>query len=84
MAADMETVFEIIGNDTNAKKNHGPLELISFSADKQTLKVIFPAWQSTVERTFINQYGLISGKLIFNKVLMRLYQLSKGTEQHLH
>ncbi len=84
MAADMETVFEIIANCTDAKNDHGQLELISLSTDQHTLKVIFPAWQSTLERTFVNQYGLINGKLIFNKVIMRLYQMSKGTEQYLH
>ena len=84
MAADMETVFEIIGNCTDAKNDPGRLELICLSAEQHSLSVIFPAWQATLERTFVNQYGLTGGKLIFNKVIMRLYQMSKGTEQYLH
>jgi len=81
MEADMDKVLTII---TNHAKTEFDLGLIIIRLDENNMDVEFPAWQNEIEKYFINQYGVNNGKLIFNKVLMRLFQMSKGTEQQLH
>ncbi len=85
MDSDMDTALGIITNHakTEFEIENGQLMTVIQQQDNE-VTVEFPAWQADVEKTFINQYGLIEGKLIFNKVLMRLFQMSKGTEQPLH
>ncbi len=85
MDSDMNTALGIITNHAKTEIEIETTQLLT--AIEQTgdqISVEFPSWQSDVEKTFINQYGLIDGKLIFNKVLMRLFQIAKGTEQQLH
>jgi len=85
MDTDMDTALGIITNHAKTEIEIETTQLMSAIQHPDGLvSVEFPSWQSDVEKTFINQYGLIEGKLIFNKVLMRLFQISKGTEQQLH
>jgi len=84
MGADMDTALTIITNHAKTEIELEALELISLRREKSDFNVEFPDWQSEVEKTFVHQYGLIDGKLIFNKVLMRLFLMVKGKAQPLH
>ena len=81
MGPDMDTALKII---TNHAKTEMELELLTVTADGGELELSFPNWQTQVEQAFVDQYGLHDGKLIFNKVIMRLYLMSKGQAQQLH
>lgn len=85
MDSDMDTALGIIANHAKTEfeiENRQQVTVMQRQDNNVTFE--FPEWQTDVKKTFINQYGLIEGKLIFNKVLMRLFQMSKGTEQPLH
>lgn len=81
MGEDMDKALTII---TNHARTEFDLGVITLRLDDDDLDVEFPAWQDEIEKHFINRYGLKQGKLIFNKVLMRLFQMSKGAAQQLH
>lgn len=78
MGDDMSTAKYIISKHSDAE-----LELLSVSENPFETSISFPDWQSELEKEYIQQYGLNSGKNIFKKVIMRFYQLSKGTAQEL-
>ncbi len=85
MDSDMDTALGIITNHAKTEFEIETTQLMSVMKQQGgQISIEFPSWQADVEKAFINQYGLIDGKLIFNKVLMRLFQISKGTEQQLH
>ena len=84
MGPDMDTALTIITKHANTEMGLGTVELISVSDNMYETEISFPDWQSEVEKEFIHQYGLNGGKQIFKKVVMRLYQLSKGTAQQLN
>lgn len=81
MGPDMDTAFKIISHHA---KTELELELLSVSAEGGELAITFPDWQSQMEKAFVEQYGLNNGRTIFNKVMMRLYLMSKGQAQPLH
>ena len=93
MIAELKTPWKTMEEDMNQAliiitkhaKTEFDLGLVTIHLnDNDDAEAEFPQWQNEIESHFINQYGLKDGKLIFNKVLMRLFQLSKGTEQQLH
>jgi len=84
MNSDMDTARTIISNHAKTEIEIKSAPLLSFIGQGNDIEITFPSWQGDVEKTFLHQYGLIDGKLIFNKVLMRIFQLAKGTEQQLH
>jgi len=84
MTADMDTALTIITNHAKTEIELERLDLFSVSAEKNVLQIEFPDWQKEAEKIFVHQYGLMSGKLIFNKVLMRLFLISRGAAQQLH
>ncbi|MGD8925413.1 MAG: hypothetical protein PVG20_01100 [Thioalkalispiraceae bacterium] len=81
MNHDMDTALKII---TSHARFEMKLELLTVSGNGDELEFDFPRWQTEMEKTFVDQYGLNQGKLIFNKVMMRLYLMSKGSAQPLH
>ena len=82
MEEDMNQALIIISRHAKTEFDLG-LVTIHLNTDEDT-ELEFPDWQNEIEKHFVNQYGLNDGKLIFNKVLMRLFQMSRGTEQQLH
>jgi len=85
MDSDMDTALGIITNHAKTEFESKKVQLINIAQRHDgDISIKFPGWQADIEKTFIHQYGLIDGKLIFNKVLMRLFQMSKGTQQQLH
>jgi len=81
MSSDMETALKII---TNHARTEMDLELLTLSKDGEEIELTFPDWQTQMEKTFVEQYGLNKGRMVFNKVMMRLYLMSKGQAQPLH
>ena len=85
MDSDMDTALGIITNHAKTEIELETTQLMTIiQLEGNQVSIEFPSWQTDVEKAFIHQYGLIEGKLIFNKVLMRLFQIAKGTEQQLH
>lgn len=85
MGPDMDMALSIITKHKRPGDGEpSSVELLSVSHDADETLIRFPDWQSEVEREFVRQYGLDNGRLIFKKVVMRLYQLSKGSAQNLH
>lgn len=84
MGADMDTALKIITNHAKTEMELEKVELMTINYQQHAYSIKFPDWQSEVEKTFVHQYGLMSGKLIFNKVLMRLFLMAKGKAQPLH
>ena len=84
MGPDIDTALDIISKHSRSEIELAAIELISVTDNNDGTQIIFPDWQSEVERVFIHQYGLDSGKQIFKKVMMRLFQLSKGAAQSLN
>ena len=84
MGTDMDTALTIITNHAKTEIELERLELVSIRLYDQSMQLNFPNWQSEVEQAFIDQYGLNHGKLIFNKVMMRLFLMAKGEAQRLH
>ena len=83
MAPDMNTAQTIISKHAKTETELKAMDLLSISDSEHETTISFPDWQSEVEKAFIHQYGLNSGRQIFKKVVMRLYLLSKGTAQQL-
>ena len=83
MHRDMDTAFCIIGQCIKTEAKFESRKLISLNK-KREWQLNFPNWQNELEKTLIHQYGLNHGKLILNKVLMRLFEMSRGTEVALH
>ena len=84
MGPDMDTALSIITRHSSTTLDLDTVELISIAENEHETAISFPNWQSEIENVFIDQYGLNSGRQIFKKVVMRLFQLSKGTAQHLN
>lgn len=84
MGPDMDTAQAIITKHAKTEMELKAVELMSISDREHETEIRFPDWQSDVEKIFIHQYGLNSGKQIFKKVIMRLYLLSKGAAQRVH
>ena len=85
MNADMDTALTIISNHAKTEFDLEQMPLLNVMQESDDeLYVEFPDWQQDIEDRFLHQYGLNQGRLIFNKVMMRLYQMAKGTEQQLH
>jgi hypothetical protein len=84
MDSDMDTALKIITNHAKTEMDLEGLPLVSITAAGEALHIDFPDWQEDIEKTFIHQYGLREGRMIFNKVMMRLYLMSKGDAQPLH
>ena len=84
MGADLETALSIINTQSKTVTELEKLQVVSASSNQQETELQFPDWQSAVEKAFVEQYGLDGGKRIFKKIIMHMYQLSKGTAQQLH
>ena len=84
MGPDMDTALNIITKHSSSARTLDAVELISIAENDHETAISFPNWQAEIENVFIDQYGLNSGRQIFKKVVMRLFQLSKGTAQHLN
>ena len=80
MAPDMDTAIEVINRYAKVDE----IDLLSIDDSESGAQIRFPDWQSEIERIYILQYGLADGRRVFKKVIMRLYQLSKGSAQQLH
>ena len=46
------------------------------------IQVSCPRWHQEVENALIDRYGQSRGRLIFNKVIMRLFQMARGLPIH--
>lgn len=85
MNDDMDTALRIIGNCAQSETQIELRQLQFLEREPhRELTFRFPDWQAEIEQTFVQQYGLYTGKLVFNKVMMRLFQMSRGTEPQLH
>ena len=84
MGTDMDTALNIICKHSGNNQELDSIELISVSDGQPAPQLTFPDWQSEVEKAFIHQYGPADGRQIFKKVVMRIYQLSKGTASQMH
>ena len=82
MQHDMQTVYQII--DAQRDFSDESVPFLESSWQQGELEMGFPQWHDQAEETFIAQYGQQHGKLIYNKVVMRLFQLAKGSQTALH
>lgn len=39
--------------------------------------VQFPQWQSDLQNAFVKKYGTFEGKIVFHKIMMRLFETSR-------
>ena len=82
MDADMKLAYEIILQTHDEEDAVCLLDIRCSSQDEYQLE--FPKWQQLVELSLIRKHGDAQGRLIFQKVVMRLFQLSKNNALSLH
>ena len=82
MDSDMQLAYEIILQTHDEEDDVCLLDIKRSAEDEYQLE--FPKWQQLVELSLVNKYGEAQGRLIFQKVVMRLFQLSKNNALSLH
>ncbi len=83
MEQDMQLAYEII-LQTHDEDEDAVCLLNIRHTDNDEYLLEFPKWQQLVESRLIRQYGEAHGRLIFQKVVMRLFQQSKNSASALH
>ena len=83
MEQDMQLAYEIILQTHDEEEDDVCLLNIKHT-DNDEYQLEFPKWQQLVESSLIRQYGESQGRLIFQKVVMRLFQQSKNRADALH
>lgn len=78
MEQDMQLAYEII-LQTHDEDEDAVCLLNLKHTDEDEYQLEFPKWQQLVESRLIRQYGETHGRLIFQKVVMRLFQQSKNS-----
>jgi hypothetical protein len=82
MDQDMQLAYEIILQTHDADEKVCLLDITHAGDDEYHMH--FPKWQELVESSLVQQYGDEQGRLIFQKVVMRLFQQTRNTAPALH